>query len=164
MIIAKADISNIEDILKIINQAKEYLKSQHIDQWQDGYPNKELFLNDIKNDCLYIVKDNGEVIGVFALINHEPTYDVICDGKWHNDDNYVAIHRIAIDDSYKGKGIAKFIFDYVKDNYSYIRVDTHKDNQNMQRCLIKNGFKYCGIIYLSRDNSPRVAFDYNDKK
>lgn len=164
MIIAKADVSNIDDILKIVNQAKEYLKSQNVDQWQDGYPDKESFLNDIKNDCLYIAKENDETIGVFALINHEANYDVIYDGKWHSDDDYVAVHRIAVDNNYKGKGIAKFIFDYIKESYNYIRVDTHKDNQNMQRCLIKNGFKYCGIIYLARDNGQRMAFDYIDDK
>ena len=29
-----------------------------------------------------------------------------------------------------------------------IKIDTHKDNISMQKLLEKNGFKYCGIIYL----------------
>lgn len=164
MIITKACIDNIDDIISIIDQAKTYLKSNNINQWQDGYPNKETFINDINNDCLYLVKEDNTVLSVFALTNYDGNYDVIYDGKWHSDKAYVAVHRIAIDDKFKGRGVAKYIFDYVKDNYSYIRVDTHKDNLSMQKCLLKNGFKYCGIIYLSRDNSSRLAYDFIDDK
>lgn len=39
-----------------------------------------------------------------------------------------------------------------------IRVDTHRDNISMQKMLLKNGFKYCGIIYL-KDGSERLAYD-----
>lgn len=165
MIITKAVFSDIDDIVNIIEQAKDYLKSKNINQWQDGYPNRETFLNDLNNDNLYVVKEDDNTIAVFAITNHDSNYDVIYDGKWNSDISYAAVHRIAINNNHKGKGVAKFIFDFVKDEYSYIRVDTHKDNLGMQRCLSKNDFKYCGIIYLSRDNSERLAFDYlNDKK
>ena len=36
MILRKADINDVDAILDIINQAKQYLKSQNIDQWQNG--------------------------------------------------------------------------------------------------------------------------------
>ena len=41
------DISNI---MIIIEDAKEYLASQKIDQWQKGYPNTEQVENDIKKE------------------------------------------------------------------------------------------------------------------
>ena len=37
-------------------------------------------------------------------------------------------------------------------------IDTHEDNQSMQKLLAKNQFSYCGIIYLS-DGSKRLAFE-----
>ena len=40
--------------MEIVIEAKAYLKSQNIDQWQDGYPNEEGLLKDIQNDSLYI--------------------------------------------------------------------------------------------------------------
>ncbi len=165
MIITKACLNDIDDILKIANQAIAYFKNSHINQWQDGYPNKEVFLNDINNNSLYVVKETERIVAIFALYGHEDNYDIIYDGAWHSDNNYAVIHRIALADEYKGKGVAKLIIDFVKEKYSYIRIDTHKDNINMQRCLYKNGFKYCGIIHLSRDGEERLAFDYlNDKK
>ena len=45
-----------------------------------------------------------------------------------------------------------------KKSVGSIKVDTHEDNQAMQRSLIKNGFDYCGVIYLA-DGSKRVAFE-----
>ena len=36
--------------------------------------------------------------------------------------------------------------------------DTHRDNQSMQRMQAKNGFEYCGVIYLE-DGAERIAFE-----
>ena len=161
MIIVKAKLEDLDRILEIVDEAKEFLRQNKVNQWQDGYPDRDIFINDILNNCLYVVKEDKEILGFFSLYNYEETYEKIYDGSWHSDDNYVVVHRLAIADKYKGKGVSKFIFDYLKNKYSYLRIDTHKDNMVMQRCLIKNGFKYCGIIYLkiSGDNL-RLAYDY----
>ena len=41
MNITKASIDDLASIMEIVIEAKAYLKSQNIDQWQDGYPNEE---------------------------------------------------------------------------------------------------------------------------
>ena len=54
----KIQLSTFEDIpaiIAIINDAKEYLASQKIDQWQNGYPNAEQVANDIKKNESYVV-------------------------------------------------------------------------------------------------------------
>ena len=161
MIIAKAKIEDLDAVLKITEEAKTFLKENGVNQWQDGYPNKEVFKNDILNNHLYVVKEDEEALGFFSLCNYEETYEKIYDGKWNSDEDYVVVHRLAIADKHKGKGVSKYIFDYIKNKYAYLRVDTHKDNKAMQRCLIKNGFKYCGIIYLNRGgDNMRFAYDF----
>ena len=47
--------NKLEHIIKIIGEAQEYLAIQNIYQWQNGYPNKEAILRDIKNNESYIV-------------------------------------------------------------------------------------------------------------
>ena len=42
--------SDIQSILQIINDAKTHLKSQKIDQWQNGYPNQTQIEQDIANN------------------------------------------------------------------------------------------------------------------
>ena len=55
--------SNIQNILKIINDAKVYLKSQEIDQWQNGYPNQTQIEKYIaKNESYVLINDVNEVI------------------------------------------------------------------------------------------------------
>jgi RimJ/RimL family protein N-acetyltransferase len=39
-----------------------------------------------------------------------------------------------------------------------MRCDTHKDNKIMQHTLEKNGYKYCGVIYLDNGDA-RVAYE-----
>lgn len=161
MIITKANALDLDSIMEIIDQAKAYLKSQKIDQWQDAYPNKDVLENDITHDSLYVVKEDNLIIGVFCVGDYEPTYDVIYKGEWSTNRDYVVVHRFAVRNEYKGKGVAKYIFDYVKKDHGYIRVDTHPENKSMIKCLYNNGFTYRGEIFLSRSGfNLRNAYDY----
>ena len=156
--IVKANINDLDIIFEIVNENKKYFRRNNIPQWLDDYPNKEIFLDDLKYDGLFLIKDDNKIIGIFSQRDYEDTYDVI-DGKWSSDNDYIVIHRMALKNDYKGKGIAKIVFDHIKKKHSYIRIDTHELNIPMNKCLIKNGFKYCGIIKL-HDNSLRNAYDY----
>lgn len=44
-----AEKSDLDKIMEIIEEAKDYLKTLGIDQWQNGYPNEEKILSDIEN-------------------------------------------------------------------------------------------------------------------
>ena len=160
----KTHIDDIDDIMKIIDQAQRYFKENGIDQWQNNYPNKDVIINDLNNDESYVLADEEKVIATAAIsFNGENTYDTIYDGKWISNNKYAVIHRIAVDNNYKGKGISTRIIKEVEGlcidkKVNSIKVDTHEDNISMQNLLKKNDFKYCGVIYL-KDNSKRIAFE-----
>lgn len=160
----KANLDDINEIMKIIVQAQDYLKLKEIDQWQDGYPNREVIEHDIKNDVSYIIEKDGKVIATAMLsFDKEKAYDKIYGGKWLSDSEFLVIHRVAVDNNYKGYGIASEIIKEAEKlcdsrNIKSIKIDTHKENLSMQRLLEKNGFKYCGIIFLD-DGSERIAFE-----
>lgn len=160
----KANESDVEMIMKIINQAQEYLKKQGINQWQNNYPNFNIIKNDIENKNGYVLLKNNIIIGTVAVsFDREKNYDKIYNGDWHSNYKYAVIHRIAIDDKYKGLGLAAEFIKNIEEICLHkcvnsIKVDTHKENTSMQRFLQKNGFEYCGIIYLE-DNNERIAFD-----
>ena len=163
MIIIKATYDDLDQIMSIVEEAKSFLKDHNINQWQNGYPNVDTFKNDIDNNRLYVVKDMDEILAVFAIVTYESNYDHIYDGCWKSDTPYIAIHRIAVSNKHKGKGVAKYIFDELKKNFKHIRVDTHRLNINMQHCLLKNGFEYRGIIYLKgikNDENHRFAYEF----
>ena len=158
--------SDIQNILQIINDAKVYLKSQKIDQWQNGYPNQTQIERDIANNESYVlINDTNQVIATSMFsIRPEPTYKVI-DGEWKikESEKYGVIHRLAIDKNYRKKGIASHLLNEFhllldKQQIRSLKIDTHEDNHEMQ-CLVKKlGYAYCGIIYTEY-NAKRFAFE-----
>lgn len=157
----EADIYNIMDIIK---QGQAYFRKSRIPQWQNGYPSFETIENDIKKSYGYVLVKDDIVVGTAAVsFDGEETYETIYDGKWLSNNAYAVIHRIAIASDYKGLGLASIIIKNVEElclnrNVHSIKIDTHRDNLSMQRLLHKNGFQYCGIIYLM-DKSERVAYE-----
>lgn len=157
MIIRKttpADISAIDEIYK---SAKEFMrKSGNKNQWNGDYPNAESAVSDMKSGIGYVCEDEGEVVAVFAFaIDNEPTYDKIYDGKWLSDSPYAYIHRIAV--KKHGMGIVDFCFSECFKMHPNLKIDTHRDNIPMQKVLLRNGFRHCGIIYLE-NGDERLAF------
>lgn len=160
--ILKANYQDLDELERILLEQKNYLKDAKIPQWQGVYPSRDTFKDDIDKDILYAVKDDDKAIGFFALVYPDPNYSYIEDGKWLIDTPYIAVHRMGITNSYKGKGVAKIVLDYLKGIYDHIRIDTHALNNSMNRCLIKNGFTYCGIVYME-DKTKRNAYEWYKK-
>ncbi len=155
---------DLTEIMSIIDEAKKFLKNNKVDQWQNGYPNKEVILNDINKNESYVIENNGEVIGTTALsFAGEKNYDKIYEGKWISNGPYAVIHRIAVS---KVKGLKNIGTEILKkseelciaNGINNIKIDTHEDNIPMQKLLLKNNYKYCGVIYLE-DGSKRIAFE-----
>lgn len=161
MILRKTTINDVARVMEIINQAKDYFKCNGIDQWQEGYPNEDTIYTDITNGEAYVLEDDEKILGTcMVTIQGEPTYDVI-DGKWLSNDDYVCVHRIAIDNHYKGSGLASIILDQavaMYPDYHSLKMDTHEDNHSMQKFLLKYGFQYCGMITL-QSGALRKAYE-----
>ena len=154
--IQKANLSQLPQILKIYEKARQFMaQSGNPDQWGTAYPPEEMIRQDIRNGHSYVNLEGDHIRAVFYFaVETDPTYAYI-EGAWLNDEPYGVIHRIAVGDS--GKGVAAECFDYVAQRCDNIRIDTHEKNIPMQRCLAKNGFTRCGIIYLE-DGDPRIAY------
>lgn len=152
-------------VIEIINQAKAFIKSYNSPQWQDGFPDYNSIVNSITKKEMYKVLIAGKIEAVFSLTDYEKDYQYI-EGKWLNkDDAYLVIHRLAVSDTFRGKGLMKTVFNFIKQygsklNYKSIRIDTHYLNTPMINTLEKNGFKYCGMIYLGRNNESRLAYEF----
>lgn len=152
----------MNSILDILEEGIQYLATQKVNQWQNGYPNEEVLTQDIAKKQLFTYTED-QIVGIAALIpGTEPTYGYIEDGKWLNNEDYLTIHRMTVSQKRKSRFSAttmmKEIEEYcLRNNLYQIRIDTHKDNMPMQYLLKKCGFTYCGIIYLA-DGDQRLAF------
>lgn len=158
MHIRKTRIEELDAVMSIYDIGRAYMRANgNMEQWDNGHPKRELITEDIKSGLSYIVADEDDSpIAVFAFIPGEDiTYKKIYNGAWLNNEDYWVIHRIAV--AQQKRNIAKFVYDWCSDKCTNIRIDTHRDNIPMQNSLKKNGFEYCGIIYLE-SGAERLAF------
>lgn len=154
--IQKATLSQLPRIMEIYGQARTFMaKTGNPDQWGTAYPTEEMIRQDILNGKSYVNLEGDHIRAVFYFaVEEDPTYGYI-EGAWCNDRPYGVIHRIAVGQN--GKGVAAECFRFAYEQCPNLRIDTHEKNIPMQRCLAKNGFQRCGIIYLE-DGDPRIAY------
>lgn len=139
-----ADLPRMQEIFAI---ARTFMASTgNPSQWAETYPSHQLLTEDIESGDSYVCLSGNEVVATFVMRGgNDPTYDVIYDGQWLSDTPYVTIHRIATDGT--RHGILHLAVSYALEQYESIRIDTHRDNRVMQNAVLKEGFRYCGIIH-----------------
>ena len=159
MIVRKAKTNDLNDILEIYDSARKFMSAVgNPNQWGKRNPPQELTEEDMRENNLYVVEDCEEVLAVFYYnFANDPTYAVIYDGNWLNDLPYGVVHRIAVSDKARGKGVSGICFDFAYNQCKNLKIDTHRDNIPMQRALEKHGFIRCGIIHLA-NGDERIAF------
>jgi RimJ/RimL family protein N-acetyltransferase len=163
MEIRRSTINDIDEILKIFEGARKFMKaSGNPNQWKDSYPERKLIESDIYKNISYLCVDEGKIVGTFVFFEGiEPDYAEIHDGQWLNDEPYGVVHRVA---SATGKrGVATYCLNWSFEQCRNLKIDTHRDNIPMHNLLIKNGFHRCGIIYLE-NGEERIAYQKSDKQ
>ena len=157
MEIRKATEESLDEILKIYAHARKSMaENGNAAQWGNTYPPPERVKSDIAEGKCHICIEDNKILAVFYFAEEEdPTYRVIREGRWLNEEPYSVVHRIA--SSGEKKGAAAFCLNWAYVQTGNIRIDTHENNKPMQGLLKKSGFQYCGRITLA-DGSPRIAF------
>ena len=156
--IRQALLSDLETILDIYDEARVFMgQNGNPSQWRNGYPSKGRVIDDIKENCLFVIQRESKPCGVFFFkVGEDPTYRYIENGKWLSDTEYGVIHRIA--GRTKEKRIFAEALEFCQGKITHLRIDTHKDNSIMQHALAKYGFTPCGTIYVA-DGTPRIAYE-----
>lgn len=153
--VRQSTFDDIDHILSMYDHSRRVMRADgNMTQWV-GYPSHEDVEADIRLGVSYIIED----MGTFALVpGIEPTYNYIDHGRWIDTTTpYATLHRMA---ALPGvHGIADAGFRYAKERFDHLRVDTHHDNRPMHHILDKEGFVYCGIIYMP-DGAPRDAYEW----
>ena len=146
---------DLECVMELVADAQNWFRGQGIDQWQDGYPTTAIISSDILGGNNYIIEHNGVVAATFVIsFADDPTYNEIKGKGWLNGNRYAVVHRIAVADKYRRKGIAREILYYAEElsmaqGIADIRIDTHRDNIAMRSLLKKLGYLHCGRITLT---------------
>ncbi|MEA4896054.1 MAG: GNAT family N-acetyltransferase [Oscillospiraceae bacterium] len=164
-----AEAADIGRIMEIVADAQRFLKESGVDQWQDGYPTPEAFLDDIEKGACRVFVVEGIVAGVLSVFfEPEPSYGEVENGSWlTGDEPYAVFHRAAVGRDYRGIGIASEMLYYAENmakerGYKSMRGDTHRDNRAMRGLLEKRDYVHCGTIYLNHErnaSNERVCYE-----
>ena len=134
-------MQDLDQIMQIYENAKVFMRENgNMDQWEDGYPSRELIEQDL-ND-MYLCMAEGQIACVFYYREGEDEDYREINGKWLNEAPYAVVHRVASTGIIKGAAV--YCLDWAYSQVPNIRMDTYRDNIPMQKLLEKCGFQYCG--------------------
>ena len=154
--IRKGTYSDIDEILKVTKSCAFYLIEKQIYQWNEHYPNKEAFSEDVKRNELYVFEINSIIVGCIAISTLMD--DFYKPKKWlTSNKNNLYIHRLAIHPIHQGKGYAHqlmaFAETYAKENlYTSIRLDTFSQNSRNLKFYEKRGYQRLESIYFPKQS------------
>ncbi|MDG3132247.1 GNAT family N-acetyltransferase [Streptococcus suis] len=159
MEIRLAHPNEIKAIEKLFKDARSFLASLEIDQWQGEYPNERNIFDDILSGQGYVGLLDGKVVAYTAVHRgQEEEYEAIYDGNWrHNHPVYTTFHRIAVSQEVRGQRIAQTFLQGLIEGQKGpdFRCDTHQQNKIMQHILTKLGYVYCGKVPI---DGERLAY------
>ena len=102
----KAEPDDIEEICSIVHDAVDVMEQEHIFQWDDLYPAKEDFQEDIRRSQLFVGSVNGQIAVIYAL--NQECDEAYENGKWkYRDEPFYIVHRLCVNPNFQHKGIAK---------------------------------------------------------
>ena len=156
-------LEDVEEISKMVDSAKVLMSSQGIEQWDEIYPAKEDFEDDIEKKTLYVVMDDDsntesgftESDGTVTETNLAAIYVISteCDDAYENGsweyDNACIIHRLCVSPDYQNKGIGKKLLNKIEDQladmgFDSVRLDVFSENPFALRLYENNGYEKRG--------------------
>lgn len=160
--LALATMDDLALCNEIINIGRAFQKEQGFLQWTENYPNIDTLRDDIAQRKGYVLKIGGEIAGYLCIdFGGEAAYNAIR-GAWNTPEPYAVVHRLAIHDRFRGRGLASAAFGLIEQlcaekQIGAIRIDTGLSNYRMQHILEKSGFRRCGLVTVQ--GGDRIAYD-----
>ena len=151
MIICLASLNDIPEIMELIAAVVPVMNAAGNFQWDNTYPNKQVFENDIALNQLWVAKIDGVIAGVAAITTDQDAE--YADVGWDITQTAIVTHRLAVSPKYQGMGIAAALLmqaeqEAIKRNINFLRIDTNTNNQATQKLFPKLGYVFAGEIGL----------------
>jgi GNAT superfamily N-acetyltransferase len=155
---------DFSSILRLATDCIDAMRAQGIEQWDEVYPNKGTFDDDMRNGTLYVCRFDGRVLGCGVLNSlQEPEYVSIA---WHHTAEPIGVvHRLMIDPTMWGKGTARFFMGFMEKRalslgYRSIRLDAFAQNFGALGLYERLGYRRSGLVRF-RWTAPRTSDEFN---
>lgn len=160
--IRNAVVSDLEQIMKIVEAAKSDMHSYQNYQWDESYPKEKDFMQDVAEGTLFVYEVKGSIGGVVCINKDEP--EEYKNAAWSMSGEAFVIHRLAVSNQFRGQGIGCKLIDYAEflgreHNIKHIKTDTNSINLKAQSLLKKCGYSFVGEIGLSGHEGRFYCYD-----
>jgi len=154
--IRHAKLSEIAEILSITKACARVMRSKGINQWNEHYPNRAVFLQDLKRNELFALLKDDKLIGVIVISTIMDDEYAPIEWLTENTDNQY-IHRLCVHPNFQGLGHAKRLMDFAeeiarKNQFKSIRLDTFSQNKRNQQFYEARGYQRLGDIYFPKQS------------
>ncbi len=147
-----AQKSDLERVLQITRLCAREMELREVFQWNEHYPDRQSFVNDINNSELYVYCIQDIAVGcvsICALMD-----EVYRKVTWKtNGKNSVYVHRLAVDPKHQKQGVGGKLMDFAEhesklNGIDSIRLDTFSQNTVNQNFYKKRGYVKLEDIYF----------------
>ncbi len=154
--IRHAKLSEISDIIVMTRACSAFMIEKEIYQWNENYPSKKKFENDLGRKELYVLEIEKRIVGTIVISTFmDEEYAPIA---WSTpNDNAVYIHRLAVHPDHQRKGYAQKMMQFAeayaeKNSFASIRLDTFSQNSRNQKFYEARGYRKLGDIYFPKQS------------
>ena len=159
-----AKIYDLDRVKKIANDCALEMISKGIFQWDENYPNIEIFKKDIDNQNLYVYRKKSIVLGCIMLsLSKDEVYNNV---KWlTKDEKNLYVHRLAVDPKYQKKGIGKLLMDFAEEyglnnGLKSVRLDTFsKNDRNNKFYRSRNYIQLDDVYFPNQSEFPFHCYE-----
>lgn len=138
--------------------------SKRIYQWNEHYPSPQAFERDIDRNELYLLKNEGRIIGTVVISTYMDEEYIPVDWLSPNSNN-LYIHRLAVHPDFQKQGYAIQLMDYAEafakaKKATSIRLDTFSQNPRNQKFYTTRGYQKVGdISYPKQSEFPFYCYE-----
>lgn len=141
-------LDDLNEIINLVKNAIIFMEKNYIFQWDERYPARGDFADDINQDSLYVGLSEGKIAVVFTL--NQQSEEEYKNGKWlHPGREYCILHRFCVNCFFQNKGVGKqtmhFIESHLKaQNIQAVRLDVFSKNPYALRLYTHMGYSQVG--------------------
>jgi len=162
--IRTALLSDLNQIMEIVETSKLDMHSYDNFQWNKDYPKENDFIKDIIEGTLFVYDIKGIIAGLICINKIEP--NEYKNANWSMAKQSVIIHRLAVSNEFQSQGVGYKLINYtnnicIENGLSYIKTDTNSLNIKAQGLLRKCGYTFVDEITFL--NHMGIFYCYDKK-
>ena len=146
-----AEERDLDAVCNLITSAIAEMERNNIHQWDDIYPTKEDFRNDILKQTLYVGTIDNDIAVIYAI--NKDADEQYANGTWeYPDSDYRIIHRLCVNPRYQNRGVAAEALNHIEESLKNtgveaIRLDVFDSNPYALKLYRRNAYKEVGTAH-----------------